>query len=128
MATPDTHLATVEGEKIAAKQLAEGRKAEVMMLARPDGTILGGADAPVTVVAETTQEAGQHSAILGGLDLIAERAQDLVDAVGGGDGSIDSAGLTSLAVYGTVTSAQTLANVVDLALADIIERLGALEA
>jgi len=128
MATADTFLTTANDEKIAAKSLGGGVKAQAQVWVRADGAIMGGADLPVTVEADATIDAAQQSATIGVLGEIRDNVADALAAIGGEGAAIESAGHTALPEYGTYTDAQELADVVDLFAADVIARLEALEA
>ena len=127
MPVADSFFTTANDEKIAAQSIGDGVKVQVQAIARADGTILGGSDAPITVEAYATIDSAQQSATIGVLGEIRDNVADALAAIGGGGAAIESAGHAALPEYGTYTDAQELADVLDLFAADVITRLEALE-
>jgi len=114
MATADTFLTTANDEKIAAKSLGGGVKAQAQVWVRADGAIMGGADLPVTVEADATIDAAQQSATIGVLGEIRDNVADALAALGGSESEVASAGHTTLPDFGTYTNLQEFADAVDL--------------
>lgn len=129
MASPDAEILTAAGDKIAAKSMPSGRKAEVVVLVSPTGTMLGATDSPIPVAGTVLNDSTQETTRNGYLSAIVDGLTDLNGELGGaGVAATDVTLETTGYVNFTSGNEQDFAAEIDTLMTSILARLDALEA